>query len=314
MKTIAKSKIAVIAALVAAAAGLFAAGLLITMKVTSGYRTIQLYQLDGEAEVLRAARQVKPYVGMMLRSEDEAATFVESYMYLKLDDDKYVMAEPETRFSIVAQGSRADSRTKIRLDVGAIVNHITVPLSEDSSYEVTTPNSTMAVRGTSFRVSVWFDADGVSHTKLEVFEGVVETRLVYPDGTLSEESRIWTAGQTVTIWGNSFTSDYDYHEGQIAGEIDYYELEVPTLVFLKVGVNDLPEYDITEEELDEIIALKQTQYTVYFMRNGRVFATQNVYWNHCAKEPTLKPAAVGRWNFDFKTPITESIRINWIGG
>ena len=205
MKSIAKSKIALIIGLVAAAAGLFAAGLLVTLKVTSGYRTIQLYQLDGEAEVLRASKQVKPYVGMMLRSEDEAATFVESYMYLKLDDDKYVMAEPETRFSIVAQGSRADSRTKIRLDSGAIVNHITAPLSAESSYEVTTPNSTMAVRGTSFRIVVWFDESGVSHTKLEVLEGVVTTRLVYPDGTLYLLNTDCVGPRSVRVNGSELT-------------------------------------------------------------------------------------------------------------
>ncbi|MBR0040676.1 MAG: FecR domain-containing protein [Oscillospiraceae bacterium] len=310
MKTAAKPKLTLIIALVAAAAVVIAGGVLIAMRMTRGYRTIQLYQLDGEAEVLRASRQMKPYVGMMLRSEDEAATFVESYLYLKLDDDKYVLAEPETRFSIVALGTSADSRTEIRLDVGAIVNHITVPLSEESVYEVTTPNSTMAVRGTSFRVFVWFDEDGVSHTLLQVFEGSVETRLIFPDGTMSAEIRVWHAGQTVMIWGNSVTSAYEV----ILDAIDYYSLEIPTLEFLKIGLSSLPQYDISLPEVDKIIELKQTYFTVSFVRNGHVFATQSVLWNHCAQVPTLKPAMFGRWNFDFETPITEDTRINWIGG
>ena len=198
MKSSSKPKSSLFIALIVAALVLVV-GAVAIVKLTSGFRTIQLYQLDGDGEVRRSAAAMKPYEGMMLQSEDEVRTFVESYMYLKLDDDKYVLAEPLTRFCIVAEGTRADSRTKIRLDEGAIVNHITVPLSDESSYEVTTPNSTMAVRGTSFRVVVWFDGDGVSHTMLQVFEGVVETRLLYPDGTLSEGARRWKTGQTVTI-------------------------------------------------------------------------------------------------------------------
>ena len=133
------------------AALVLAGGSGIIALMRSGYRTIQLYQLDGEAELRRAAAPMKPYVGMMLQSEDSLSTFTESFLYLKIDDDKFMMAEPETRFTIVAEGTRSNSRTKIRLDEGAIVNHVTVPLLDESSYEITTPNSTMAIRGTSFR-------------------------------------------------------------------------------------------------------------------------------------------------------------------
>ena len=283
-------------------------GLIALMR--SGYRTIQLYQLDGEAELRRAAAPVKPYVGMMLQSEDSLFTHTESFLYLKIDDYKFMMAEPETRFTIVAEGTRSNSRTKIRLDEGAIVNHVTVPLLDESSYEITTPNSTMAIRGTSFRISVWFDEAGVSHTMLEVFEGTVETRLLFPDGTTSAESRFFTAGRTVTIWGNDSTSDYD----RAGEEIDYYALEIPTLEFLRIGAEGLSGYDISRPELEEIIALKKSRYQVSFEANGRVFAVQSVQWNHCAQEPTLKPSPNGSWDFDFSTPITEKTVIQWNGG
>lgn len=276
----------------------------------SGYRTVQLYQLDGEAELVRADAPMKPYVGMMLQNADRVSTFAESYLYLKMDDDKYLLAEPETRFTLVSEGSRSDARTKIRLDEGTIVNHIVVPLLDQASYEITTPNSTMAIRGTSFRVSVWYDETGLSHSRLQVFEGTVETHLVYPDGTLSRESRFFTAGQAVTIWGSSATSDYDLVEDGI----DYYALEIPTLEFLHIGVDGLPGYDISREELDAILALKRTRFAVTFRAGGQVFAKQAVLWNHCAQEPTLKPSASGRWDFDFTAPITEDVEVLWSGG
>ena len=49
-------------------------------------------------------------------------------MRMKLDDDKYVMAEPDTVFSVEAEGTEADSRTShsLTLDHGAsfhIIDH-----------------------------------------------------------------------------------------------------------------------------------------------------------------------------------------------
>ena len=57
------------------AALVLAGGSGIIALMRSGYRTIQLYQLDGEAELRRAAAPMKPYVGMMLQSEDSLSTF-----------------------------------------------------------------------------------------------------------------------------------------------------------------------------------------------------------------------------------------------
>lgn len=284
-----------------------AAAVALFVHLSSGYRTIQLYQLDGEAELLRSSRPVEPYVGMMLRSEDHVSTMEESYLYLKMDDDKYMLAEPETRFTIIAKGSAENSKTTIKLEIGAVVNHITAPLSSQSSYEVTTPNSTMAVRGTSFRVYVWFDELGVSHTMLQVFEGIVEVHLLYPDGSISEEARRFTAGQTVTIWGDSETSDYD----RVEGEIDYYALEIPTLEFLKIGINGLETYDISIPEVEEIIRIKQSFYTVNFKVGNRIFASQSIQWGKTAHIPELRPALSGSWDFNFEKKIYEDTDVFW---
>ena len=307
MKETRKPQKGLIMALCAAAVLVIAGAAALIVHLSSGYRTIQLYQLDGEAELVRASRPVEPYVGMMLRSEDHVATKEESYLYLKMDDDKYLLAEPETRFSVIAKGTKQNSKTMIHLEIGAIVNHITVPLSPSSSYEVTTPNSTMAVRGTSFRVYVWFDANGVSHTMLQVFEGIVEVHLLYPDGSRSEEGRSFTTGQTVTIWGDSRTSDYD----RVEGEIDYYSLEIPTLEFLKIGIRQLEDYDISLPDIDEIIRLKKTFYTVNFKVGNRIFATQSVQWGKTAHAPSLRPALTGIWDFDFDTQIYGNTDVLW---
>lgn len=273
-----------------------------------GYRTIQVYRLDGEAEVSRPGiGTMTPYVNMMLESGDSARTMDEGWLYLHIDDDKYLLAEPNTRFSLYATGTKKDSRTRLDLEIGALVNHLSEPLSEKSSYEVTTPNSTMAVRGTSFRVEVWFDDEGVSHTLLQVFEGIVEVHLLYPDGSQSEEGRLFVPGDSVSIWGNDITSDYDGDPG----EIDYISLKIPTLEFLKL-LAGRDGYDITTEELDAIIRLKQTYFDVTFMVNGQVYGIQSVLFDNKAHVPTLLPTQNGYWDFDFDTAIREATEIEWV--
>ncbi len=282
--------------------------LVVWLVLRDGFRTIQVYQLDGTVEVTRQTQTMTPYVNMMLESGDAAETFTESHLYLEMDGDKYMLAEPETRFSLIAEGTRKNSRTKIHLEAGGIVNHITKPLGDNGSYEVTTPNSVMAVRGTSFRVFVWTDEEGVTHTILQVFEGIVEVHLLYPDGSLSEEGRRFEAGTTVSIWGNDETSDYDY----VLDEIDYISLSIPTLEFLKIGIRGLDDYSITLPAVDEIIRLKQTYFPVHFMNGEQEFGTQSILFDNLASEPTISPTAEGHWDFDFSQVIREETTIQWV--
>ena len=68
--------------------------------------------------------------------------------------DKYVYAQEDTHFWLEASGSSESSKTVIYLDEGAVLNRIKNPLENGSVYQVDTPNSTMAVRGTVFWVVV----------------------------------------------------------------------------------------------------------------------------------------------------------------
>lgn len=274
-----------------------------------GYRTIQVYEVDGEVEVDRPGFGITlPYANMMLENGDKSATMEDGWLYLIMDSDKYQLAEPATRFTLEASGTSLNSLTRLTLEQGALVTHLTKPLSEQSSYEVHTPNSVMAVRGTSFRVEVWYDEKGVSHTKLQVFEGVIKVHLLYPDGRLSEEGRLVYAGQTVTIWGDSTTSDYDH----VSDKIDYLELKIPTLEFLKIGINEgYDEYNVTVPDVDDFILLKQSYFDVKFTYNGKLFGMQSVQYDHLASKPTMQPTENGSWNFDFKTPIHGDTEVKW---
>lgn len=122
------------------------------------FRSIMVYDVKGSAVIEReTVGAMNAAENLYLESGDRVSVAADSSMRMKLDDDKYVMAEPDTVFSVEAEGTEADSRTRICLEQGAITNEIQHPLSEGSQYETSTPNSVMAVRGTIYRVELSVD-------------------------------------------------------------------------------------------------------------------------------------------------------------
>lgn len=232
------------------------------------YRQIKVYEIDGSATVTREGTgEVEPYVNMMLQNKDKAETAEASYVQLQLDGDKYVLMEPSTKIELEATGDSVDSKTKINLTQGAIVNKIEKALSEDSTYEVTTPNSTMAVRGTTFRVEVTIDANGESYTTLELCEGKVECRLIAPDGTVSKEPVFVEAGERVKIRGTSEISeylgdkeefDYDAFKEKVLWFIGFVEEETETETEVVIETETETETQETESEEPEPVVSEPT--------------------------------------------------------
>ena len=215
------------------------------------YRQIQVYKIDGTATVARQGSSMDAYENMQLQSGDVIETISESYLQLKLDEDKYILVEPESKISLQATGNSVDSKTSIYLEKGAIVNQIDNPLSEDSSYEVTTPNSTMAVRGTTFRVEITVDENGESHAKVAVYGGKVECNLVFPDGTIAEPVMV-EKGTEVLIWGDDKDTEYVG-----SGNIAYEEMKTEVLDFLGEIIDRGEELSITQDELGELKEAKE---------------------------------------------------------
>lgn len=214
------------------------------------YRSIQVYDIEGKAEIERkGSEKINAVANLYLESEDRVNTETESYMRLKLDDDKYIMVEEESVFRIEATGDKIDSKTSIYLEKGAITNEIQNKLSEKSYYEVETPNSVMAVRGTIFRVEVYSDINGDIYTKVSVFNGKVTVHLVYPDGTQGEEVSI-EEGKEVIIHSDEKISEYLVEPS----DIEYQDLKLQVLCTLR-DLIDSGEHisGISRQELEELI-------------------------------------------------------------
>ncbi|MCM1212635.1 MAG: FecR domain-containing protein [Blautia sp.] len=244
------------AAVVGVAAAAIGVVAFINYQGDDSYRSILIYEVSGDAFIERGdTGTIDAVENLYLESGDRIHVAEDSFMRLKLDDDKYIMVEENSILSIEASGTKKDSETTIRLERGAITNEIQNPLSQKSSYEVTTPNSVMAVRGTVFRVKVYYDEKGEIYTKLSTFEGKVASRLIFPDGTMDEELPV-EEGNEVIIYSNEVLTEYLRE----AEEIVYEDLPLQPLNVLLGLVEEGTTVTGTDKEmLEELIARKQQE-------------------------------------------------------
>lgn len=286
------------------------------LKDDEGYRMIQVYEVNGEALIEREnVGSMDAYENLNLLSGDRVTTMLDSYTRLKLDEDKYLLAEEDSVIELVATGDEKSSRTNINLLQGAVTIEVENKLNEDSTFEVTTPNSVMAVRGTVFRVKTELDENGNPTTRVAIFEGAVGAQRKDENGNLSEETLIEESKEAVIYVDN------EEEVLVILDEINTSDLPLEVLEFLKEITEDGRKLSISLEEIEaaiEVVKQESTEannteeketFTVTFTYNGSVFGTQQVTEGELAIRPTLMPAPSGSWNFDFSTPITEDIEV-----
>ena len=253
-KAISAKWIGMIFAAVAMVAG--AAVLLITRFAgkEETYRLIQIYQLEGTATIEREGIGPMDAVeNLYLNSGDRICVGDGSYMRLKLDDDKYICVEENSTLTIVAEGTAEDSRTSIHVEQGAIISELQNKLNDNSSYDVITPNSVMAVRGTVFRVELMVDENGEIHTRVSTFQGTVESRIVSSDGNQKEIIVLVEGGKEVAIYldeqETAYFSDVE--------EIDYETMPVQTLEFVQeIAESGASLVNVTPEEIKVLVEQK----------------------------------------------------------
>ena len=297
-----KKKLFIILGAVVAVLAIAAVLFFVVFKEDS-YRLLKVFEVEGEANVKREKTgDIEPYVNMVLESGDEIS-LDKGKMILQADEDKFMHLEEGTKLKLNATGNAQNSKTKIELLSGAVTNDIQNKLSKDSSYEINTPNSTMSVRGTIFRVYI-YEIDGIKYTRVSVFDGKVTTRLVYKDGTISDKEVVVEKGKEVIIYEDDTTTDYVSDPT----DIDYSTLPDSVLEFLITVIDDGGSIIPTKEELE---ALLSKTATVTFEYSGKVFGTQTVKKGEKVIKPKLKPAASGSWNWDFNKEITEDTVIEW---
>ena len=277
--------------------------LFFTVFKKDSYRLIKVFEVDGEANVFREnIGDIEPYNNMVLESGDKVALDT-GKLDLQADEDKFIYLEEGTELVLKAAGNSENSKTTIELLKGAVTNDIQNKLSKDSSYEINTPNSTMSVRGTVFRVYIYVE-NGIKYTKVSVFDGKVSTRLIYKDGKISTNEVVVEKGKEVLIYEDDKTTDYV----SAPTDIDYSQLPESVIELLIDVIDEGRNLIPTKEELE---ALLSKYVTVTFVYNGSTFGSQTIKKGTKAVKPKLKPAATGSWKWDFSQTIDKDTTIEW---
>ena len=214
-----------------------------------GYRSIAVEQLSGSVNVVGEKNNGQAYEGQHLYSGDDVTVGDASELTMCMDNDKYVYADANTHFKLEASEASEDSMIKIYLDAGSELNELQSKLAEGESYEVDTPNSTMSVRGTSFRVTVYKDKDGLIYTLVEVESGQVLVRLKTTDGSYNGIEKLFMPGESALIRGNSDFSEFVTSELLDAMNIKGGDEEGA----LQLAYDNLP-----EDGLERLIALLES--------------------------------------------------------
>ena len=182
----------------------FALQLLPCSAHADGGREITLLELSGSCRVERGGDALEAAEGMALFSGDTLVTDEGGSLRLRIDGDKFLYLGADTRVRIIAEGTAESSKTVVFVESGSVMTEVTQKLSEESSFDVVTSNTTMSIRGTKTLTEVIEDvvSDAVQ-TSNAVLEGPVRIKAVKvkADGTVVSVEKGLGAGE-----GNAFKS------------------------------------------------------------------------------------------------------------
>ena len=187
---------------IVAAIAIAAAVILIFVVGRNDYRSIKVFEIGGDARVERGADTLDAFKDMSLSSGDVLEVHDDSFVRLKLDDDKYVYLEAGTRIELYATGTEKDSKTRVFVSRGSMMTEVRKKLSARSSYDIVTPNTTMSIRGTKTLTEVTEDAaTGDIKTNSAVYEGKVTLMAVKvaPDGKVVSVEKELTEGDSNSV-------------------------------------------------------------------------------------------------------------------
>ncbi|MBP5330573.1 MAG: FecR domain-containing protein, partial [Lachnospiraceae bacterium] len=143
----------------------------ITARSSASYRDITVFNAEGSVKIDRNGKIIDAAKNMKLKSGDEVAVGEDSFMRLCVDDDKFLYVDSNSELVITATGKKNNSRTIVEIAKGQVITEVRSKLNGDSSYEIVTPNTTMAIRGTIIANAVRVDANGVAISENIVLEG-----------------------------------------------------------------------------------------------------------------------------------------------
>ena len=156
-------------------------------RTNASYRDITVFTVAGTVKVERSGKEIDAIKDMKLKSGDSVEIGDgDSFLRLCIDDDKYLYCDCNTKIILQATGSSENSRTTIFVSEGQIITEVTKKLNGNSSCDLVTPNTTMAIRGTI--IGIVSNRDSSLNKNISnniVFEGSAQIGMYSENGTIA---------------------------------------------------------------------------------------------------------------------------------
>ena len=145
-------------------------------------RELVVTEIYGSALITRDTRTVTATKNSRLKSGDIINTDKNSSVRISIDDDKFILVEPETSVYIYFTDIASKGDISVNLNNGAVVCEINDKLKKNATFKLKTPNTSVNVTGTVFRtefdyVSEYMGYKNVMITEIQNFEGSVNLQL-----------------------------------------------------------------------------------------------------------------------------------------
>ena len=222
------------------------------------YRSIAVEQLQGVSLVSDKESEREAYKGMYLNSGEDVQVQNNANLTLKIDADKHLYADALTHFKVECVDGDESGKKVIHLLEGSTLHRLENALKGEESYSVETPNASMAVRGTVFRVTVDRDEDGLTYTLVEVFDGKVQVDLKEENGDYNGITETFGPGESALIRGNTEFAEFVVgDEGVYKQEIAYKQIPQSVAKVLVEYIDDGEELCIGKELLMDYTELSE---------------------------------------------------------
>ncbi len=145
-------------------------------------RTLTITEINGNALISRGIKTVNASKGFSLKSGDVVSTDKKSSLRISIDDNKFILVEPDTSIYIYFTDIASKGDISVNVSKGAVLCSINEKLSKNASFVLKTPNSTIDVKGTVFRAEFdyldeYIGYQNVMVTQVQNFEGSVNLQL-----------------------------------------------------------------------------------------------------------------------------------------
>ncbi|MBQ8786945.1 MAG: FecR domain-containing protein [Oscillospiraceae bacterium] len=145
-------------------------------------RELIVTEIYGNALITRGNKTVNVSKKARLQSGDIIETDNISSLRISIDDDKYILVEPNSSLYIYFTDVASKGNISVNISKGAVVCQINNKLKKNATFKVQTPNSSINVTGTVFRtefdyVAEYMGYQNVMITQVQNFEGSVNLQL-----------------------------------------------------------------------------------------------------------------------------------------